>query len=36
MRERIGDVEGIELGLLAAVPIALGSARLVLIGMLLC
>jgi MFS transporter, ACS family, tartrate transporter len=30
--ERIGDVEGIELGLLAAVPMALGSAGLVVIG----
>jgi MFS transporter, ACS family, tartrate transporter len=30
--ERIGDVEGIELGLLAAVPMGLGSAGLVVIG----
>jgi ACS family tartrate transporter-like MFS transporter len=30
--ERVGDVEGIELGLLAAVPMALGSTGLVVIG----
>ena len=30
--ERIGDVEGIELGLLAGLPMALGSAGLVVIG----
>jgi MFS transporter, ACS family, tartrate transporter len=30
--ERIGDVEGIELGLLAGVPMALGSAGLIVIG----
>jgi MFS transporter, ACS family, tartrate transporter len=30
--ERIGDVDGIELGLLAGIPMALGSAGLVVIG----
>ena len=30
--ERVGDVEGIELGLLAAVPMALGSTGLIVIG----
>ena len=30
--ERVGDVEGIELGLLAGVPMALGSAGLIVIG----
>jgi ACS family tartrate transporter-like MFS transporter len=32
--ERVGDVEGIELGLLAAVPMALGSTGLIVIGRL--
>jgi len=30
--ERIGDIEGIELGLLAGIPMALGSAGLIVIG----
>lgn len=30
--ERVGDVEGIELGLLAAIPMALGSTGLIVIG----